>query len=474
MALSAKQAGVASDHGMRWTLAGLSLSMLLSSLGTSIANVALPTFAEAFSASFQQVQWVVLSYLLTITGLVVGAGRLGDMIGRRRLLLIGLFLFVVGSLLCAASPGIGVLIAARAVQGAGAAAMMTLTLSFVSESVPPGRIGSVMGLLGTMSAVGTALGPSLGGFLLATIGWRWIFLVTAILGGAALAMNARYLPASTPKERTGGFNLIGMLLLSVTLTAYALAVTTGKGSFGGQNLAYLLAAVAGAALFVRIERRSTSPLIQLSAVGDPALTGSLATNALITTVLMATLVVGPFFLAQSLALKPAEIGLVMSAGPLVAAVAGVPAGRLADRLGIYPMTLTGLVTVAAGALAMALLPVATGAAGYVVAMAIMTAGYALFQAANNSAVMAGIPADGRGLVSGLLSLSRNLGLITGASLMGAIFALASGMGEGGAAPAGAVAAGLHMTFAVATLLALTALGIALATRSSTVRPAAAI
>jgi EmrB/QacA subfamily drug resistance transporter len=474
MALSAKQAGIASDHGMRWTLAGLSLSMLLSSLGTSIANVALPTFAEAFSASFQQVQWVVLSYLLTITGLVVGAGRLGDMIGRRRLLLIGLFLFVVGSLLCAASPGIGVLIAARAVQGAGAAAMMTLTLSFVSESVPPGRIGSVMGLLGTMSAVGTALGPSLGGFLLATIGWRWIFLVTAILGGAALAMNARYLPASTPKERTGGFNLIGMLLLSVTLTAYALAVTTGKGSFGGQNLAYLLAAVAGAALFVRIERRSTSPLIQLSAVGDPALTGSLATNALITTVLMATLVVGPFFLAQSLALKPAEIGLVMSAGPLVAAVAGVPAGRLADRLGIYPMTLTGLVTVAAGALAMALLPVATGAAGYVVAMAIMTAGYALFQAANNSAVMAGIPADGRGLVSGLLSLSRNLGLITGASLMGAIFALASGMGEGGAAPAGAVAAGLHMTFAVATLLALTALGIALATRSSTVRPAAAI
>jgi EmrB/QacA subfamily drug resistance transporter len=474
MALSAKQAGVVSDHGMRWTLAGLSLSMLLSSLGTSIANVALPTFAEAFSASFQQVQWVVLSYLLTITGLVVGAGRLGDMIGRRRLLLIGLFHFVVGSLLCAASPGIGVLIAARAVQGAGAAAMMTLTLSFVSESVPPGRIGSVMGLLGTMSAVGTALGPSLGGFLLATIGWRWIFLVTAILGGAALAMNARYLPASTPKERTGGFNLIGMLLLSVTLTAYALAVTTGKGSFGGQNLAYLLAAVAGAALFVRIERRSTSPLIQLSAVGDPALTGSLATNALITTVLMATLVVGPFFLAQSLALKPAEIGLVMSAGPLVAAVAGVPAGRLADRLGIYPMTLTGLVTVAAGALAMALLPVATGAAGYVVAMAIMTAGYALFQAANNSAVMAGIPADGRGLVSGLLSLSRNLGLITGASLMGAIFALASGMGEGGAAPAGAVAAGLHMTFAVATLLALTALGIALATRSSTVRPAAAI
>jgi MFS family permease len=159
---------------------------------------------------------------------------------------------------------------------------------------------------------------------------------------------------------------------------------------------------------------------------------------------------------------------------MVAAVAGVPAGRLADRLGIYPMTLTGLVTVAAGALAMALLPVATGAAGYVVAMAIMTAGYALFQAANNSAVMAGIPADGRGLVSGLLSLSRNLGLITGASLMGAIFALASGMGEGGAAPAGAVAAGLHMTFAVATLLALTALGIALATRSSTVRPAAAI
>jgi len=152
---------------VRWALAGLSLSMLLSSLGISSANVALPTLVQAFNASFQHVQWIVLAYLLAITTLIVGAGRLGDIIGRRRLLLAGLILFTLASALCALAPTLGLLIAARAAQGAGAAVMMALTMAFVGETVPKEKTGSAMGLLGTMSAIGTALGPSLGGFLIA-------------------------------------------------------------------------------------------------------------------------------------------------------------------------------------------------------------------------------------------------------------------------------------------------------------------
>src|SRR6185312_14172349 len=167
---------------VRWALAGLSLSMLLSSLGTSIANVGLPTLAQAFNASFQDVQWIVLAYLLAITTLIVSVGRLGDIIGRRRLLLAGIALFTLASILCGLAPSLSLLIAARALQGLGAGVMMTLALAFVGETVPKERTGSAMGLLGTMSAVGTALGPSLGGMLIAASGWQAIFLVIVPLG----------------------------------------------------------------------------------------------------------------------------------------------------------------------------------------------------------------------------------------------------------------------------------------------------
>ena len=155
---------------VHWVLASLALCMLLPSLATSITNVALPTLAEGFAASFQQIQWVVLAYLLATTTLIVSVGRLGDIMGRRRLLMAGIFLFTAASGLCGVASELWLLIAARAAQGLGAAVMMALAMALVGEAVPKSRTGSAMGLLGTMSAVGTALGPSLGGVLIANFG----------------------------------------------------------------------------------------------------------------------------------------------------------------------------------------------------------------------------------------------------------------------------------------------------------------
>src|SRR5258705_8740666 len=210
---------------VRWALASLSLSMLLSSLGTSIANVGLPTFAEAFSASFQEVQWIVLAYLLAITTLIVSVGRLGDIAGRRRLLLAGIALFTVASVLCGVAPTLWLLIAARAAQGLGAAVMMALAMAFVGETVSKERTGSAMGLLGTMSAIGTSLGPSLGGVLIAGPGWRALFLVNVPLGLLTLVLAYRTLPVDIRKPKTDrdGFDPLGKLLLALTLAAYALA-----------------------------------------------------------------------------------------------------------------------------------------------------------------------------------------------------------------------------------------------------------
>ncbi|HEX8452702.1 MAG TPA: MFS transporter [Longimicrobium sp.] len=449
------------NASVRWALASLSLSMLLSSLGTSIANVALPTLAQAFSASFQEVQWIVLAYLLAITTLIVSVGRLGDTIGRRRLLLAGIGLFTDASVLCGAAPGLWMLIAARAAQGLGAAVMMALTLAFVGETVSKERTGSAMGLLGTMSAIGTALGPSLGGVLIAGLGWRAIFLVKVPLGILALILAHRHLPADRPAPRAdrARHDHLGMLLLALTLAAYALAMTMGRGRFGPLNFALLSGAVLGAAVFVLVEMRAASPLIRLAMLRNRVLGTGLATSALVSTVMMATLVVGPFYLSRGLGLDAALVGLVLSVGPLVAALTAAPAGRMVDRLGAPRLTIAGLAAIASGAAALSLLP-GFGVAGYVAPIVAITAGYALFQTANNTAVMSGVRADQRGVVSGMLNLSRNLGLITGASVMGAVFAYASSSSDITTAPPAAVSTGMRITFAVAAMLIVVALGIA--------------
>ena len=453
---------------VRWALASLSLSMLLSALGTSIANVALPTLAQAFSASFQEVQWVVLAYLLAITTLIVSVGRLGDLTGRRRLLLAGIFLFTAASVLSGLAPTLGLLIGARAVQGLGAAIMMALTMAFVGEMVPKEKTGSAMGLLGTMSAIGTALGPSLGGILIAGLGWRAIFFINVPLGILALLLAYRYLPIDRhqgPTTDRARFDSVGTLLLALTLGAYALAMTMGHGSFGRLNIALLLATAFGVALFVAAESRAASPLIRLAMFRNPVLSAGFSMSALVTTVVMATLVVGPFYLSRALGLDAARVGLVMSSGPIVAALTGVPAGRFVDRLGAHRMSIVGLIAMAAGSSILPMLPTRFGIPGYIAPLVVITAGYALFQAANNTAVMTNIRPDQRGVTSGMLNLSRNLGLITGASVMGTVFALGSATTNLMTARPEAVAAGMRITFAVAAALIVVALTIAVGSRA---------
>jgi len=456
---------------VRWALASLSLSMLLSSLGTSIANVGLPTLAQVFNASFQHVQWIVLAYLLAITTLIVSVGRLGDITGRRRLLLAGIGVFTLASALCGLAPSLWMLIGARALQGIGAAIMMALTMAFVRETVPKAKTGSAMGLLGTMSAIGTAMGPSLGGLLIEGFGWQAIFLITVPLGLLTLVLAHRYLPADRQKPKTdrAGFDPLGTLLLALTLAAYALAMTLGRGNFGPFNIALLLAAGGGACLFVFTEARVASPLIRLAMFRDPVLSGSLAMSLLVATVMMATLVVGPFYLAHGLGLDAVLVGLVLSVGPFVAALTGVPAGRIADRVGAQRMTVVGLAAMATGCLTLSVLPESFGIGGYLLPMVVITLGYALFQTANNTAVMADVEPDQRGVISGMLNLSRNLGLITGASVLGAVFALASASVDMATARPEAVASGLRITFAVALVLIAFALAIALGSRALAVR-----
>jgi MFS family permease len=203
---------------------------------------------------------------------------------------------------------------------------------------------------------------------------------------------------------------------------------------------------------------------------NSGLSASLAMSTLVSTVMMATLVVGPFYLARGLGLEAMFVGLVSSVGPVVVALTGVPAGRIADRFGATRTTIVGLLGMATGCFMLSMLPASLGIPGYIAPIAVITVSYALFQTANNTAVMADVLPEQRGVISGLLNLSRNLGLITGASVMGAVFARASAETDIANARPEAVATGMRVTFVVATMLMLSALAIAVGRRVLVTRP----
>ena len=376
--------------------AALALVMLLGSLGASIANIALPTLSAGFEVPFYQVQWVVIAYLAALTLCAVIAGRLGDRHGRKRMLLSGLAIFCAGSFACGIASSLPLLVAARVVQGIGAAFTVTLSMALVSQSNGGASVGRALGLLGAMSALGTALGPSLGGLLLSTTGWRGIFICLVPLGMAAIVLVIRNVPDD-----------------------------------GGQS---------------RIKRGS----------GDWSVTSGMlrgmACNFLVAGVMMTTLVVGPFYLSVGLGLDSLATGLAMTVGPALSIAAGVPLGHGVDRWGTRWSVLAGLGVMGIGSIGLAVLPQVLGLFGYLAAIAVLTPGYQLVQAGNAAATMEAAGESRRGTAAGLLGLSRNLGLILGASVMGAVFALGAGTAELAALTPVMVGDGLQMVFAVASIM----------------------
>ena len=383
----------------------LSLAMLLASLGTSIANIALPELAHAFAAPFREVQAVVVVYLAALTVAVIIAGRLGDNRGLKPMLVAGLMLFTIASALCAMAPTLWLLVAARALQGIGAAFLMTLAMALMRQTAGEAHVGRAMGLLGTVSALGTALGPTLGGVLIPFTGWQGIFWVQVPLALVTLLLVVAKLPHELAKRRLQAPGLWSAL--------------------------------------------------------DRSLLPMLFANVLVAAVMMTTLVVGPFYLALAAGLGPAAVGLVMAAGPAISIVSGIPSGRLVDHWGSDRVSVVGLSLLALGAVLLAFLPGPAGVAGYLLGILALTPGYQLFQAANNTAALAKVGSEQRGTASGLLSLSRNLGLIAGASLMGAVFAWGVGTADFTQASGPAFNAGMNLTFLLAAAMMVLALAITL-------------
>lgn len=432
----------------------LTSSVLLSSLGISLATIALPTLADEFGASLAHVQWVVLAYLLAVTTFIVTVGRLGDQFGFRPVFLVGLMVFVIGSGLCALSPTLNGLIAARAFQGLGGAILLAMPVALVRELVAKERTGFAIGLLGSMSAIGTALGPSLGGLLIQYLGWRWPFLLLAVVGLGLVILAAKIIPAKSQRQTqpTAQIDWIGMILLAFALVCLSLATSEGGRDFSLRQGVLIVMGLVGVWAFVLVERHVKDPLIRPGFFRSRTIVTALVGNFVVSMVMMSTLVLGPFYLTHVLGLSAAVVGQVMAIGPAMSALSGLPAGRLTDRWGSIRATKWGLAQLIVGLLGLVFLPDSYGLTGYIVALLLLTPGFQLFLAANTTHLMTIVTEDQKGVTSGLLGLSRNLGFISGTCVLGLCFSYWVGESPISSASPDKIRMAFSTTFAVATAL----------------------
>lgn len=405
-----------------FALIGIGLGMFMVTLDISIVNISLPTLTEQFHTSFAIVQWVVLSYALVVTSLMLSAARLGDMMDKKKLYLIGLMLFTVGSLLCGLSPSVGWMIGFRALQGLGATMTQALGMAIVTEIFPAHERGRALGLIGGILSVGIAVGPPTGGILIGLVGWRWVFLVNVPVGILTALMISRFVPSSVPGHKSQRFDLAGAVVLLATLLSYALGMTLGQQvGFGNTGVMALMAmALLGLVTFVMLERRVDQPMVDLSLFRNVLFSLNLLMGFLVFIVMAGNFII-PFFLELVQGYPTEQVGMMMMAMPIAMGLVAPWAGSLSDRFGSRGISLVGLLIIVSGCLALSTLSTHTTPLGFVLRMVPFGVGMGFFQSPNNSAIMGAAPRQRLGIASGLLSLSRTLGQATGLPLMGAIF-----------------------------------------------------
>ena len=397
-------------------------------LDTSIVSVGLPTMIKSFNTAFASAQWFVLIYLLVLTALITAAGRLGDIVGKKQLYLAGIAIFTTASLLCGVSNSAALFILFRGLQGLGAAFILSLSIAIVTELTPKDRLSRVIGVLSTVTALGIAGGPTIGGILLSTFGWQSMFLVNVPLGIIAYVLAYKFTNASAIKK-TISIDWAGIVLLAAILSAYCIGMTMieKRGITNPIVLTLLAATVIGLVVFVRFQRKKAHPLLDTSIFKNKLISRNLIATVLVYTVIITTVLLPPFYLSKAAGYSPLKVGLIMSFGPLLTAAFSVYAGKIADKYGAKKVMFYAVVTIAVGCFCMSTISPRANIAGYLWRIGIIAMGLNFFKTPNNTVIMEVAQPDQRGVLSSFLSLSRILGQITGTAAMGVIFAVLSGV-----------------------------------------------
>ena len=456
---AAGPAGAAAPAGPRLLVLSLALAVFMGRLDIYVVAVALPTVARDFHVGTGAVAWVTIGYLLFGTGSMLFVGRVAGRVGIRPLFVAGYAVFIAGALVCALSPSLGVLVAARCLQGLGGAVMTVTTYAAVSRLLPPSRMGATMGLLATAGALGVAVGSPLGGVLAATVSWRAAFFANVPVGIVAIVVAWRALPAAgcePGRAPAAGarprLDYAGGVLSFVALGALILFLDTGqtRGWVTWSSLALLAVAVVAAVLFVGRERRAAEPLLSPVLLRDRRVV--LVAGACISGVVLmgGNSFLVPFYLELGKGMGTATAGLLLMTYSLAFMALSPFAGRLADRHSARAVSAAGM---AVGAAACAFLALTADAPGYVPVVVFLLAlavTYSTFMPANSKAVLEAPPEEERGAGPALLGTLNSLGLLLGASLFKTAFAASVGrhdptlaramQGAGGSAGTGAAGA----------------------------------
>jgi EmrB/QacA subfamily drug resistance transporter len=437
-------------------VATVCVGAFMGQLDASIVSLALPAIRADFGGSIAGVQWVALSYLLVLVGLVAPVGRLADSIGRKQLYVYGFALFTLASLACGFAPNLLVLLVFRALQAVGAALLQANSTALISLAAPRGRLTKAIGLQGTAQAVGLGIGPSVGGALLAAGGWRWLFWVNVPAGVLGVLAGVLLLPRSRdlrPRQPVGGRDLL-LFLTAVTATMLALSLI-GRGTSELDVVVVLVvAAISCGVLFVSRQRRSPSPLLPMSLLGDRSFAAGLSAGLLSYVALFGALFAAPYYLEPGLGLTAAQAGLVLTVLPAGLAIAAPLAGTVAYRIGAHRTTALGMGLATAG---LACAPTTLhNLPGLVAAFAAAGLGAGLFTPTNSAAIMAAAPRSDAGAAAGVLNMTRGLGTALGIALAGLIFTAHRATPEHEGTAAAAMITTCLVLAAVAALAALLA------------------
>jgi DHA2 family multidrug resistance protein-like MFS transporter len=413
-----------------WAVVTILCGVSLTVVGSSIANVALPSIARDLHTTQAASIWVANAFQLAVSVTLLPVASLGEILGYRRVYWVGLAVFTVASLGCALSDSLTTLIIGRVVQGIGASGVMAVSPALVRFIYPKRMFGRGIGLNVLTVGVSSVIGPSLAAAILSVASWQWLFAINVPIGVAAL-LGAPSLPVT---GRSGhGFDVASAALNALAVGLLIVGVDgIARGDGALVVAALLLGAGASGYALVRRERDKAAPLLPLDLLRIPLFALSTATSLCSYTALMLAFVTLPFYLQDTLGRSQVETGLLMTPWPLVMALIAPLGGRFADRYPAGILCGVGLLILAAGLLLLALMPAQPTALDIVWRMVVCGVGFGFFQVPNNRALIIAAPAHRSGGASGMLATARNLGMTIGAALAALALALFPGHGAGAA------------------------------------------
>ena len=404
-------------------LFAIAIASFMSSLDSCIVNIALPTLSAAFDVSTSLVSWVVTIYLLVLTSMLMIFGKLSDRIGFRRIFLAGFLVFVVGSLFCALSPSFPLLVVSRAIQAVGGAMLGAISMAMVTVFMPPKSRAKSIGFVVTVASLGVAAGPFLGGILTEMLSWHWIFLMNVPVGILACILGAAVIPTLPAHEKTGSFDSLGAIYLSLSLAALILGLNFGT-SLGFTSLPILAVfalSLGGVLLFIRQEGRAADPLLDLNLYRGRAFLFANIGALLVTLAYTGSEFLLPFFFEYVQGMSTMTAGLYLTVPSVTLMAGGLLSGSLYHRYGPRKICVVASAVYIMAFLLLATFGVETSTATIILALSLLGFGIGFYYSANSSEIMALAPRDKQGMVSSLANTERNAGSTLGIVVFELVF-----------------------------------------------------